>query len=509
MAEQSESIDLASIRQLSFLINEIKPDCSVIERAQVLKSCLDVEEILEPRIRGQILSASNPVVLDKLSSLTGASKESLLDRGYSLKSNESRVFRDILQGKSGQGIDKDNRKQTYMLPSIADSLYPVFDHQKEISDKIISQVERGDGRCIVHMPTGTGKTRTAMSTMCRLIIEKKMRCCWITYSKALVRQAVKEFVRAWKYRGDGKCNIGYLIGDETTDLALISSDIRVLFASFTRLSLDSNTKDRKLIEIISQQADILFIDEAHEAIAEGRGIAIRAIKYNSQGTRLVGLSATPGRSTEGYRQDDYDLAETFGTNKITLDFPGHLNPIDYLTSNGYLAKPNFFYIDSAEEDGTESDCIEEAIRAIELIRLHTERHFRIMVFCKSVKYSKWCAALLVLSGIEAYHVEANTPDPLRESIYERFNSSVQAPMVLLNYNVLGTGFDAPAVSCILVLRVVKSLVQMSQIIGRGLRGPVAGGTPTVDVGLTAPTGDRKAMDIANMFMNWNHLWEEA
>ncbi len=48
--------------------------------------------------------------------------------------------------------------------------------------------------------------------------------------------------------------------------------------------------------------------------------------------------------------------------------------------------------------------------------------------------------------------------------------------MLVNYGVLTTGFDAPETRALIVARPVYSPGLYQQMIGRGLRGPLNGGT---------------------------------
>jgi len=48
--------------------------------------------------------------------------------------------------------------------------------------------------------------------------------------------------------------------------------------------------------------------------------------------------------------------------------------------------------------------------------------------------------------------------------------------VLCNYGVLTTGFDAPKVRAVVIARPTTSVVLYEQMIGRGMRGPLNGGT---------------------------------
>ena len=48
--------------------------------------------------------------------------------------------------------------------------------------------------------------------------------------------------------------------------------------------------------------------------------------------------------------------------------------------------------------------------------------------------------------------------------------------IIINYGVLTTGFDAKNIECVFITRPTKSIILYSQMIGRGLRGPLMGGT---------------------------------
>jgi hypothetical protein len=64
----------------------------------------------------------------------------------------------------------------------------------------------------------------------------------------------------------------------------------------------------------------------------------------------------------------------------------------------------------------------------------------------------------------------------RRRLIEKFRGGTLR--VLCNCEVLTTGFDAPRVTHIVMARPTVSRVLYEQIIGRGLRGPLFGGTET-------------------------------
>ena len=101
---------------------------------------------------------------------------------------------------------------------------------------------------------------------------------------------------------------------------------------------------------------------------------------------------------------------------------------------------------------------------------------QILFFGLNVEHSKMISTWLIRNGYSAFHLDNNV-DPLsRKSCIDAFRSGKLR--VLCNYGVLSTGFDAPKVDCIFIARPTTSNVLHSQMVGRGLRGPKLGGTPT-------------------------------
>jgi DNA repair protein RadD len=126
-----------------------------------------------------------------------------------------------------------------------------------------------------------------------------------------------------------------------------------------------------------------------------------------------------------------------------------------------------------------------------------------------VETSRRCYAIARLLGVVSFHIDGETEEVVRHRIRESFNSSSPSPAILFNCNVLATGFDAPQTTLVLICRQVNSIVLLSQMIGRGLRGPMAGGTSEVEIGLVLNTGDPESLSVASMFTNWEHLWSSS
>ena len=89
---------------------------------------------------------------------------------------------------------------------------------------------------------------------------------------------------------------------------------------------------------------------------------------------------------------------------------------------------------------------------------------------------------------------------------QRFKRSDGRRRVLVNFGVLTTGFDAPAASAALIARPTKSLVLYSQMVGRVIRGPRAGGTKRCEIVTVVDTTLPGFGDVADAFMNWEDVW---
>ena len=100
----------------------------------------------------------------------------------------------------------------------------------------------------------------------------------------------------------------------------------------------------------------------------------------------------------------------------------------------------------------------------------------ILLFANSVSHAAELSARLNLIGIAAAAISGETPRSARRWFLDRFQQG--EIRVICNHSVLTTGFDAPKTDLILISRQVFSPVRYMQMVGRGLRGPKNGGTPT-------------------------------
>jgi superfamily II DNA or RNA helicase len=225
--------------------------------------------------------------------------------------------------------------------------------------------------------------------------------------------------------------------------------------------------------ILIDSCDAIVVDEAHRNLDWIESIG-EDIARKKRKTRLIGITATPSRAMIS---ETGRLASLFGNRVFVPIEGGERNPegmADKLTNIGILSErieiepENLF--GNAPEGKREFAIIEALLDS---------GSDSIIVFTNTVEEARNLASISRLSekiGVNAEHIDAGTPLSSRRSTIEAFrNGEVQ---VLFNYGILTTGFDAPNIDAVVILRrsIDRSSSLFSQMVGRGLRGPKFGGT---------------------------------
>ena len=397
--------------------------------------------------------------------------------------------------------------------------YPLYPYQRQVLTDILRALASPERRVVAHLPTGAGKTRIATHTACRLLNEKDTDdslVIWLASTEELCEQAADELANAWTYLGLRDATIHRYWGNRSLDLRRLSSGFLVTGLAKLRAAA---FQDNTLLAHLAHCAAAVIFDEAHQAVAATYSFITEQLC--SVRMPLLGLTATPGR-TANLTDADYRLADIFAHNKVSIDPRGHDSPVTYLIQNRYLADARFVPI-SFESDATitepqpgmdySTDDLdnlgrnrERTHRIAELAENAVRRHPRTIVFCASVESALECNKLLQAKGIATNVVTANTPGEDRRAIIEAFKSTSRDHMVIFNYGVLTAGFDAPRTRCVIIARPTASLVLYSQMAGRAMRGPRAGGNPRAEIFTVVDTSLPGFGSVTEAFTNWEELW---
>ncbi len=439
--------------------------------------------------------------------------------------------------------------------------YGLFAHQSRVLLEAEEALARS-GSVMIHMPTGAGKTRTAMHLACRhLNSREKGVVLWLVSGIELCEQAADEFEEAWSKLGERPLPVLRIWSsanavDTSSFSAFAQRDLDEAAASeaaapfaderwpmqlgdgFVVASLESLTsllQQWQPGETTARAKDVSLIvfDEAHRALASTYREAIETMNW---GASLVGLSATPGRHHHGQDSaSDRGLAELFADRKVVVHFDAYASPVDALVGHKFLSKLQRERMDVASSALSEEELVrirarlaqaydldEAGLRSIGLDvtrnlqicsrvqrLVQTEGHRRVIVFAASVEAAIVLANLLQTRGVDASAVSAATRSNERKAILERFKSEEETPFVVVNFGVLTTGFDAPNTSAVVVARPTNSIVLLSQMAGRAIRGPRVKGTADALLVTVVDTAIPELADTAAQFHAFDEAWAQS
>lgn len=402
----------------------------------------------------------------------------------------------------------------------------LFAHQREAARRVRQALVAAPRRVLLHMPTGAGKTRTAMHIVAdHLRGDEPALVVWLASSEELCEQALAAFEENWRSLGDREVTIQRFWGGYELELATLRDGIVIAgLAKLYRAAMEQLA----VLGTLAGRCTLVVLDEAHQAVAETYSLVVETLVTQGRDAALLGLTATPGRTWDDIGADA-ELAAFFAHRKVTLHIEGYTSPVDYLVAEGYLARAIFqplFYSGTIEFSPADLRRIQSELEipAGILKRLAEDeqrnlaivvaaeklalQHSRIMIFAASVEHARLLAAVLRARGLHAAAVAGDTPSGERARIIAGYKDEAPEPKILCNYGVLTTGFDAPRTSAAVIARPTRSLVLYSQMVGRAIRGPRVGGNPTAEI-VTVIDRDLPGFgDIAEAFTNWEDVWRD-
>lgn len=424
-------------------------------------------------------------------------------------------------------FDVSDESDHEFVPPAHEAVVPghaLFPHQRLAARRVLSRLEHAPNRVMLHMPTGSGKTRTAMSVIASLLNEGEPKLVvWLAHSEELCEQAVEEFQKAWTSLGNRPVDVQRWWGPHSLKLPIIRDG---LIVAGLKKAYSSARKSLSDIGTIAGHVDLVVMDEAHQAVAPTYKLILDVLTESGRPAPLLGLTATPGRTWNDVNEDQR-LADFFHRQKVSLEIEGYDNPVRFLVDEGYLAETEFVQLEytagselSAEELQELRDALDipqsiiNGLAADEqrnmLILNRTEimcrKHSRIIVFAATKDHAVVLATVLRARGHWAHAVTGETPTNDRARIIAAFRAASDESRVIVNYGVLTTGFDAPQTSAAVIARPTKSLVLFSQMVGRATRGQRAGGNRQAEVATVVDTQLPGFCNMAEAFDNWEDVW---
>lgn len=339
-------------------------------------------------------------------------------------------------------------------------------YQQQAHDAVMDHLRRSRLPVVVEAATGAGKSIIiAMVAKSLHDISGGKRVLCLAPSKELIEQNVE------KYKAIGeKCSIYS---------ASIGKSLRhqVVFATEGTVKKVAKQRGHEFAGAI--------IDECHRITPTIKKI-IEDMREGNPNLRVCGLSATPYRMGTGYiyavgvdgvalqpqsTREPYFARCVFRITARELIEQGYLTPLvcgdinaERYNTDGLVLKPNGQFtaesvIAAFEGWGRETSAIVADVVA------QTQNATGVMIFAATVRHGQE-----VMASLPPDHsalVTGETPKKQREQILSLFKA--QQLRYVVNVSVLTTGFDAPNVSHIAILRATESAALLQQIMGRGMR----------------------------------------
>lgn len=349
------------------------------------------------------------------------------------------------------------------------------------------------------MPTGSGKTFTAMHWLLRNAVNENKKVIWVAHRQELLKQTAAEvgklcYENVLPKRKNGNVSV-HLISGSSDNANKINKNDDIVVASIQTLN---RNLDKLKNQFLKYNKDVfLVIDEAHHATADSYRALIKTVQDTCTDYNMFGLTATPYRTA---KDEKSLLAQVFNPELIfSID-------LTKLITEKYLADPHFVPIDTdisfskADLSEKEIDALQkhsdlpEAIKKKILERKdrdrfivdhyiqNKEKYKQTIVFALDRNHAITLSTLFknkglrtnfVISGTETDIGITRTNEDNQKAIHDFREGKLDT---IVNVNILTEGTDLPKTQTVFLTRPTKSKILMTQMVGRALRGTKAGGT---------------------------------
>lgn len=343
-------------------------------------------------------------------------------------------------------------------------MYKLRPYQQEAVDNTVKYFQRKRDPALIVLPTGAGKSLV----IAELTKIAKGRVLILAHVKELVEQNYEKYI-----------SYGPEAGIYSAGLGKKDFKQKAIFGSIQSVA--------RAPEEFFQDFSLLVIDECHRVADEGATQyqeVIQKLKERSPNLCILGLTATPYRLGLGWIYEYSHIGELKTEQKRFFKQCVFELPLSFMIKNKYLTQPvkvdipvtcyDFSELTEKNRMYTTSE-VEELLKNQKRLTplivkniIDITQHFDrkgVMIFSATVKHAQ--EVLSYLPKDEARLVIGDTDLAERDEIIEDFKK--RKFKFLVNVSVLTTGFDAPHVDMIAILRPTESNSLYQQIVGRGLR----------------------------------------
>lgn len=398
---------------------------------------------------------------------------------------------------------------------VDDQDFPRFadrDYQVEAIKSIEEAIKDGKKRILLAMATGTGKTRTAIALMYRLLKHKRARRILYLVDRNSLGQQTADAIKDNKI---GNLSIASIYGVKELKDKLPDASTKIQIATvqgmIKRLFYNNDKEEKPSVG----QYDFIIVDEAHRGYAEDKELSEKEYHfydqndYVSQYRRVVdyfdataiGMTATPAlQTTDIFGKPVY----SYSYQQAVLD--------NYLVDHD---APTIIKTKLSQEGihfkkGAEIDLFDQSSESIKSEKLPDNMNFEVKDFNKRVITESFnrvvCDYLaqnclnpndpelgktLIFAATDS-HADIvvrllkesfkNAGNPVDDDAIEKITGSIRHPNneiklfkneknpnIAVTVDLLTTGVDVPEITNLVFLRRVQSRILYEQMLGRATR----------------------------------------
>lgn len=361
--------------------------------------------------------------------------------------------------------------------------YPPRYYQRIAINRTMDAIARGQQRLLLVMATGTGKTYTAFQIVYRLLkCGMKRKILYLADRNILVDQSIQQDFAPLE-------KIIHKINVAKDDKSTITSH-EVYFSLYQQLVGDDDKEHFR--ELFSPDFfDLIIVDECHRGSAKEESRWRRILEYFSGATQ-IGMTATPKETK--YISNLHYFGEPVYTYSLKEGIDdGFLAPfkvINIMTDIGDGWRPrkgqrDIFGNEIPDRIYTNSDydyniIIEDRIQQVasEITQYlkSTDRMAKTIVFCANEDAAERMRVALVNLNADMmkknpdYVVRITGSDAYGKSKLKYFiSTSTEGPVIATTSELLSTGADCKMTKLIVLDKMIGSMTEFKQIIGRGTR----------------------------------------
>lgn len=334
---------------------------------------------------------------------------------------------------------------------------PDRDYQREAIDRVFGDWSHGHRSLLLVLPTGAGKTVVSADIIRRVVQQTSQRAVFLAHRAELLTQS-KDKIR--------------LVAPQMT-VGLVQAASDELQRQVTVASVQTVTNEARLQRLLQAGPySLLVVDEAHHAASPSWMRVIHAMRQQNPDMRVLGLTATPGRS-DGLSLDS--LFERISYTKSVLE----------LIEEKWLVYPRAYRVNldiDLDVVGSSGSGDGKDLKDGDLAKLMVQKPVLDAVFnayaqygqgrtfigfSVTVEHARLLAETFTANGVKSEFVAGDTTPQRRQELYQNFRAGTTR--VIWSCGVLTEGFDEPSAGGVLLARPTLSQSLFIQMVGRGLR----------------------------------------